>query len=106
MNSELVTLDNIKLGLKVRRNPSNWRKSWKNDNYGKGIIIGYINTEKNIIGKNANNKYEYLSKRSGPRWAAVRWNNGIESIYPIGAEQPLSAKWWAGGPCFSLQYCD
>ena len=105
--SSVVTLSNIELGMRVVRNPRNWRRKWRDDRRGVGSVIGYTDCGGTLVGENSGREYatDRITGESGPGWAVVRWDeSGAASVYPVGASGPLGA-WWKGGPCFSLLLC-
>jgi len=105
---EVVTIDNVFLGMKVVRGPDWCSKKWKLDKCDgvavPGTIIGFINDDRKIIGLDARaNKYnKFIVIQNEPRWCAVVWDNGQESVYPIGAEMERS-RYWSGGNRYALQ---
>lgn len=108
----LVTLDNVAIGMRVRRNPAHWRKNkWRDDgDGGGGTVVGYTDSGGVLVGENAPRRFatdafNAITRDTGPAWAVVSWDTGRASIYPIGASGPLGT-WWSGGPCFSLLQLD
>jgi len=105
----VVTGHNVKLGIIVKRNPDHWRKKkWKDDGHGFGTVIGYTDETGKLIGVNSDRKYntDRITHENGFGWCIVRWvNTGKKSVYPIGASNLLSEKWWTKGrACFSLLF--
>ena len=96
-----VELSNIFVGMRVKQG-FQWRAKWRDNidttsttNPKKrlgGVIIGYVNENNMLVGQNTMRKYETdkITHKNGPGWAVVRWDNHIESIYPIGAENVYS----------------
>ena len=70
-----------------------------------GTVIGYTDASGKLVGENAKRKYNEITQDSGPGWCVVHWDYGLKSVYPIGASNFLSNKWWNGGPCYSLLIC-
>lgn len=102
--SEIVTIENVKLGMRVVRNPNDWRSKWRDDKRKPGTIIGYTDMDGFLVGENSKRKHktDRITYENGPGWCVVCWDSGNKSIYPIGASNFLSSKWWRGGPCHSL----
>jgi hypothetical protein len=103
----VVYQKNIGIGLRVRRNPDNWRpRKWRDDAHGSGVVVGFTDESGALVGENASPRfvrdvYNQIPDQNGPGWAVVQWEAGKRSVYPIGASNCLGS-WWSGGPCFSL----
>lgn len=93
----LVTADDVCLGRRVQWG-KHWSKKWR-DNIGDtkeqvpsgytkervaGTIIGYVD-ETGLVGENSNREYNQV-QQGQKDWCVVRWDNGKQSVYPIGAQ--------------------
>ena len=101
-----VTLAGIRLGLRVVRNERDWRKTWRDDRRGEGVVVGYTDSVGVLIGRDSDREYNKLAADAPAGWAVVRWDSGLESVYPIGAAGPDLGSWWRGGPCYSLAFAE
>lgn len=93
----------VALGVRVGRGP-HWRPRWKDDvcrndgavgiahPRGTGVVIGYIGEDSVLVGRNTDRVFEHDRLGATPRWAAVRWDSGLESVYAVG---------WRGITCLS-----
>ena len=84
----LVTADDVCLGRRVQWG-KHWSTKWR-DNIGDtkervaGTIIGYVD-ETGLVGENSNREYNQV-QQGQKDWCVVRWDNGKQSVYPIGAQ--------------------
>jgi hypothetical protein len=102
--SAAVTLASVRLGLRVVRNERDWRPKWRDDGHGPGTIVGFTDDSRTLIGRNAGREYNALAADAPAGWAVVRWDSGLESVYPVGADGPDLGSWWRGGPCYALAF--
>lgn len=87
--------EEVLLNQRVKRG-HHWNRKWRQDidktSEEKikprlpGTIIGYIDQNQNLIGRNTNAKYDYDRLTTSPYWVAVKWDTGEESVYPVGYE--------------------
>ena len=83
----LVTPENVCLHRRVEWG-KHWSKKWTDNISTKervnGTIIGYVD-ETGLQG--INTKREYNQVQQGQQdWCVVEWDNGKQSVYPIGAQ--------------------
>ena len=101
-----VTLSDIRIGLRVVRNERDWRNTWRDDRRGKGVVVGYTDSAGVLIGRDSGREYNKLAADAPAGWAVVRWDTGLESVYPIGSDGPDLGGWWRGGSCYSLAFAE
>ena len=99
-HATLVDLQNIHLGMIVKRGRDWNNRKWRDDidrnsttipkTHLSGEIIGFTNAQGALIGENTNRDYNRIHDSQGPGWCCVRWSNGNESVYPVGAEHIYS----------------
>lgn len=100
-----VSLSSVKLGLRVARGKDwrtgKWRSDVKCGQRCAGTVVGYTDSKGRLVGANTTGEYYdrfYIDAGGeptvGPGWAAVEWDNGNQSIYPIGSTAFLG-DWWA-----------
>lgn len=90
----LVTPDNVCLGRRVQWG-KHWSKKWR-DNMMNGVriygtIIGYVD-ETGLVGINSRRKYNQV-QQGQQDWCVVEWDNGKQSVYPIGAQGFYALAW-------------
>jgi len=83
----------VSLGVRVVRGP-HWRKRWKDDVDKSaagpvkprvaGTIVGYVTDDGRVRGRNTNHQFDTDRLGAEPRWVAVAWDTGRESVYPVG----------------------
>ena len=92
-----VTSSNVYIGLKVRRGRHWNAKKWRDDIDSSsdlrpkprvcGLVIGFTDADGHLVGDNTGREYDTdrIAEANGPGWAAVRWDTGKSSTYPIGS---------------------
>ena len=100
-----LDLSSVQLGLRVKRGRDwrNGKNKWRHDMCDgfrcAGTVIGYTDENGILVGENTQStsfdtfQFDHLGAKVGPAWCAVKWDNGKESIYPIGSQQFLG-DWW------------
>ena len=100
-----VDLSSVRVGMRVGRGEGWQAGKWRSDVQGgercRGTVIGFTDSEGELVGANTTGRHYdrfYLDPDGkpnvGPGWAAVEWDNGNQSIYPIGSAAFLG-DWWA-----------
>lgn len=89
----LVNADNVCLGRRVQWG-KHWSKKWRDNilqnssstpkERANGTIIGYVD-ESGLQGINTKRKYNQV-QQGQEDWCVVEWDNGNQSVYPIGAQ--------------------
>lgn len=94
--------EEVGVGVRVRRGPDWNSKKWRDDvdTLGEpdwsgtkpkvgGSVVGFIDEGGMLVGRDSTAKY-CIDRLSVTGWAAVRWDNGKESVYPVGFENVFS----------------
>jgi len=83
----IVNAENVCLGRRVQWG-KHWSKKWRDNISAKervnGTIIGYVD-ESGLVGVNSEREYNQVHEGQKD-WCVVKWDNGKQSVYPIGAQ--------------------